>query len=76
MEYGYDPADPVIPLKGRIAGSSDEIYGFYVDRKGSDTWAYGITSLSELREAMDELARQLDLETIAYPEYMFEHFRR
>lgn len=76
VEYGYNPADPVIPLKGRIAGSTNEIYGFYVDRKGSDTWAYGITSLSELTEAMDELARQLNRETVAYPEYVFEHFRR
>lgn len=76
VEDGYDPADPVIPLRGAIAGSSDEIYGFYVGRKGSDTWACGFTSVSELTQAMDELARQLDLEAIAYPEYVFEHFTR
>ncbi|HEC35324.1 MAG TPA: transglutaminase domain-containing protein [Anaerolineae bacterium] len=76
VEDGYDPADPVIPLKGRIAGSSDEIYGYYVDRKGIDTWAYGITSCSELTQAMEELAGQLDLEAIVYPEYEFEHYRR
>jgi hypothetical protein len=74
VENGYDPADPVIPLRGAIAGSSNEICGFHVDRKGSDTWAYGITSVSELTQAMDDLARQLDLEAIAYPEYVFEHF--
>ena len=74
VESGYDPADPVIPLRGAIAGSSKEIYGFHGDRKGSDTWAYGITSVSKLTQAMDELARRLDLEAIAYPEYVFEHF--
>jgi transglutaminase-like putative cysteine protease len=76
LEGSYDPADPVIPLKGRIAGSSDEIYGFYVDRKGTDTWGYGITSPSELKKAMRELAGQLDLDAIVYPEYEFEHFTR
>ena len=76
VESGYNPADPVIPLKGAVAGSSVEIYGFYVDRKGSDTWAYGITNVSELTQAMDELASQLDLAAIVYPEYVFERFTR
>lgn len=76
VEEGYDPADPVIPLKGRVSGSSDETYGFCVDHKGIDTWGYGITSLSELKQSMEALAGQLDLATIVYPEYAFEHYRR
>jgi hypothetical protein len=76
LKDGYDPADPVIPLKGRIAGSSNEIYGFYVERKGIDTWAFGIHSPRESIQAMDEFARQLSLETIAYPEYRFQRFSR
>ena len=46
----------------------------YYSASTSDTWAYGITSVSELTQAMDELASQLNLEAIAYPEYVFEHF--
>jgi transglutaminase-like putative cysteine protease len=76
VEDGYDPADPVIPLKGPIAGSSDEIYGFYVERKGIDIWAFGIHSPAESTQAMDDFARQLDLETIMYPEYTFQRFAR
>lgn len=72
VDDGYDPANPIIPLKGRIAGTSEERYGFYVDRKGTDTWAYGIHSLAELTQAMDELARRLDMEGIVYPDYTFE----
>jgi hypothetical protein len=33
-----------------------------VGRKGGDTWSYGFIILSELTQAMDDLARQLDLE--------------
>lgn len=76
VEEGYDPADPVIPLKGSIAGPSEEVYGFYVDRKGRDTWDCGFESVSELTQAMDEFAHQLDLETISYPEYAFERFAK
>lgn len=76
VEDGYDPADPVIPLKGRIAGSSDETYGFYAQRRGIDTWAFGIRSLAELTQAMDELARRLDLDGIVYPDYRFGRFTR
>jgi hypothetical protein len=76
VEEGYDPADPVIPLRGPIAGSSEEIYGFYVERKGIDTWGFGIHSPAESTEAMDEFARQLNLESIVYPEYKFQNFAR
>jgi hypothetical protein len=76
LEDGYDPADPVIPLKGQIAGSNDETFGFYVERKGTDTWAFGIHSPSESTQAMDALASQLDLGVIAYPQYAFQRFRK
>jgi transglutaminase-like putative cysteine protease len=76
VEEGYDPTDPVIPLKGQIAGSSDEIYGFHVERKGLDTWGFGIHSPAESTQAMDEFGRQLDLESIVYPEYAFKRFAR
>lgn len=76
VEDGYDPANPVIPLRGRIAGSSDEIYGFYVERKGIGTWTFGIHSPAESTQVMDDLARQLSLETIVYPEYTFQHFAK
>lgn len=76
VEDGYDPADAIIPLKGNIAGSSKEIYGFYVECKGIDIWAFGIHSPAESTEAMDELARQLNLEDIVYPDYAFRQFTR
>ena len=76
VDEGYDPTQPVLPLKGAIAGTSDEVYGFYVDRKGVDSWAYGITKLAELLQAMDDLAGQLDLAAVSYPPYEFKHFQR
>jgi hypothetical protein len=76
VERGYDPAAPVIPLRGSIAGSSKEVYGFYVERKGIDTWAFGIHSPAESMQSMDDLAGQLDLAALDYPEYDFGHFSR
>jgi hypothetical protein len=76
LTEGYDPTNPVIPLRGNIAGSSDEIYGFYVERKGIDTWSFGIHSPSESSQAMDELALDLKLESISYPDYNFQHFSK
>jgi hypothetical protein len=76
VEKGYDPANPVIALTGNIAGSDDELYGFYVERKGIDTWAFGIHSPKESTQAMDEFARQLDVEAIVYPEYTFQRYKK
>jgi transglutaminase-like putative cysteine protease len=76
VEADYDPTHPTIPLKGAIAGSTDEVYGFYADRKGVDSWGYGVTSLAELTQAMDDLATQLDLASVFYPTYKFEQFKR
>jgi hypothetical protein len=76
VEDGYDPADPVIPLRGPIDGSSDQVFGYYVERKGVDLWAFGIHSPAESTQAMDEFARQLDLEGIVYPEYVFRRFSK
>jgi len=76
VEEGYDPADPVIPLQGPIAGSTEEIYGFYVERKGLDVWDFGIYSQAESTQAMDEFASQLDLRSVTYPAYEFQRFGR
>lgn len=74
VEDNYNPAKAVIPLKGHIAGLTEEMYGFYVEHKGIDTWAFGIHSQTDSTESMDELARQLNLENIKYPEYIFHSF--
>ena len=74
VEGGYDPAEAVIPLKGYIAGSDEEMYGFYVEHKGIDIWDFGIHSQAESTRSMDELARQLNLENIEYPNYIFQSF--
>ena len=74
VEEGYNPSNPIIPLKGSISGSSNEIYGFYVDLKGLDSWSYGIHNNAALTEAMDNLASVIDLSTITYPDYHFRHF--
>lgn len=76
LKDGYDPTDPVIPITGPIAGSSEEIYGFYVEVKGIDTWDFGIHSPAESRQAMEDFADQLDLSSIVYPDYAFEHFTK
>lgn len=76
VDAGYNPADPVIPLEGPIAGPTVERYGFYVDRKGVDTWGYGIHSPSELTQAMDAFAHEFDLGAVAYPAYAFRRFAR
>jgi hypothetical protein len=76
LTEGYDPADPVIPLQGNIAGSNEEIYGFYVERKGIDTWDFGIHSPDESTQAMDEFAQEISLESIIYPVYEFRHFSK
>jgi hypothetical protein len=73
---GYDPANPVIPLKGPIAGSTEEIYGFHVECKGLDTWDFRIHSPAESARAMKEFGTALDLQTIVYPQYTFGHFSR
>jgi transglutaminase-like putative cysteine protease len=76
VDDGYDPVNPVIPLKGPIAGSTEEIYGFYVECKGVDTWDFGIHSPSESTRAMDEFGKALDFQAITYPQYTFGHFSR
>jgi transglutaminase-like putative cysteine protease len=74
VEVGYDPSLPVIPLKASVAGSSKEIYGFYVDLKGIDSWSYGVHNNKELTEKMDKCASELDLSMLTYPDYTFQHF--
>ncbi len=43
---GYDPANPILPIGD----------GFYVVRKGLDTWDYDIHSNQELQRLMDDTA--------------------
>jgi hypothetical protein len=71
---GYDPTNPVIPLKENITGTTEEIFGFLAERKGIDTWAFGIHSPAESNQAMRDFADRVDLETIQYPEYTFQRF--
>ena len=74
VSAGYDPANPIIPLRGGIAGPAAETYGFYVLRKGSDSWGYGVRNATELHRLMADSARQLQTETIVYPQYTFQRF--
>jgi transglutaminase-like putative cysteine protease len=75
VDEGYDPSDPVIPLKGSIAGSSEEVYGFYVTHKGIDQWDLGIYSPQDRFVMMEEAADEVDLESIKYPVYDFGSLR-
>lgn len=74
VEDGYDPSNPIIPL-GETSDSTAGSYGFYVMRKGLDTWDYGITDAKALNMLMEETARELNLETLVYPQYEFQRFR-
>jgi hypothetical protein len=74
VEDNYNPAKAVIPLKGHSTGLTEEMYGFYVEHKGIDIWASGIHSQADSTESMDKLARQINLENIEYPDYIFQSF--
>jgi hypothetical protein len=76
LDEGYSPAEPVISLKGKIAGQNEELYGFYVERKGLDTWDFGIYGRDDSAESMDGLASMLDLDKIVYPDHDFKRFSR
>ena len=67
---GYNPAQPVIPLKELFG----ETYGLYMERKGVDIWGFGLHSPADSNQAMEALARQLDLKTLVYPRYVFQRF--
>lgn len=73
---GYDPTNPVIPLTGNIAGTTEELYGFMAERKGVDTWGFGIHSPAESNQSMRDFGDQADLDAIQYPAYTFERFSR
>jgi hypothetical protein len=75
VEEGYDPSNPVIPLQGPVAGSSEEVYGFYVTHKGIDQWDIGIHGRKDRYVMMEEVANQVVLESIEYPVYDFGSFR-
>ena len=61
-------------MKGHSTGLTEEMYGFYVEHKGIDIWASGIHSQADSTESMDKLARQINLENIEYPDYIFQSF--
>jgi hypothetical protein len=75
VENGYDPANPIIPLKAGFPGETTDLYGFYIMRKGLDSWGYGIHSNAELTRLMEETARQVKLDTLVNPKYTFGSFR-
>ncbi len=75
IDNNYDPANPVIPLKGAIAGPGAETDGFYVMRKGIDTWGYGIHSNAELTKLMQDTATQMKFDSFKYPAYTFLRFK-
>lgn len=74
VETGYDPSNPILPLKSGKPDSVNGIYGFYVMRKGLDTWNYGIKDDEALHTLMETTARQLNFETLVYPQYEFQRF--
>lgn len=75
VKDGYDPTNPIIPLKAGFSGETNDLYGFYVMRKGVDTWGYGIHSNAELTKLMEETARQVKLEALVNPKYEFGRFQ-
>ncbi len=75
LQDGYDPVNPIIPLKAGFPGETAETYGFYVMRKGLDTWGYGIRSNAELVWLMETTAQQVKLETLTNPKYTFDRFK-
>ena len=75
VENGYDPANSIIPIKVDIPGSDANTYGYYVMRKGLDTWGYGIRSVTELTNLQSQTGLQLDLKKIVYPPYNFQRFK-
>ncbi len=75
VEKDYDPASPVLPIKAGFPGETDDLYGFYVMRKGIDTRGYGIHSNAELTRLMDETARQVPVESLVNPKYSVGRLR-
>lgn len=75
VEKGYDPANPVIPLKAPPDATNDPVFGYFVMRKGVDSWGYGIRSAKELNRLQDETSAQIKLDSLAYPAYAFLRFK-
>jgi len=75
VENSYDPTNPIIPLKTDIPGSDENTFGYYVMRKGLDTWGYDIHSVTELNNLQLQTAMQLNLKAIVYPPYDFLRFK-
>ncbi len=65
VAQGYDPTNPVIPL-GK---------GYYVMRKGLDSWDYGIHSNQQLQQLMDQTAQKLKGASWELPPYAVLRFK-
>jgi len=76
VEDGYDPANSIIPINIEdIPGTDQTTYGYYVMRKGLDTWGYGIHNVTELNRLQLQTSLQFNLKTIVYPPYNFQRFK-
>jgi len=64
---GYDPANPVIPLRGGVAGSTAETSGFYVLRMGiySETGLV-VTTLRSRCARTRRIVQKLQNRTLSY----------
>lgn len=69
---GYDPGQQVIPIPGTTSVPSGERDGYFVDCKGVDSWAMGITSVEELNQRMEAAADSFLPKEISFPAYTFQ----
>ena len=74
IRYGYEPGQPVIPIEGPLADSSQDLYGYVVQWKALDIWDAGMYEPQEYFEGMEEFARELDLGSVEYPDYEIDNF--
>lgn len=71
----YDPTNLVIPLKAPPDTADEPAHGYYVMRKGVDTWGYGIRSAAELNKLQRDTSTKLDIASLVYPPYTVQRFK-
>lgn len=69
---GYDPLAKWIPLSKNTTNLPKKQDGYYVDLKGVDSWAMGITSVEVLKQRMEEVADLFQPAEISFPAYTFQ----
>lgn len=69
---GYDPSAKVIPLSKNMTNLPKKQDGYYVDLKGVDSWAMGITSVEILKQRMEDVADSFQPAEISFPAYTFQ----